>query len=60
MSTFDPDALTERAAELEAQMGEPGFWDDQQGAAAISTEHSRVARRLERFKRLTREYEDAK
>ena len=60
MSTFDPDALTERSAELEAQMGEPGFWDDQQGAAAISTEHSRVAKRLERFKRLTREYEDAK
>ena len=41
-------------------MGEPGFWDDQQRAAEISTEHSRVAKRLERFERLTREYEDAK
>ena len=60
MSTFDPDALTSRAAELEAQMGEPGFWDDQQRAAEISTEHSRVTKRLERFARLTREYEDAK
>ena len=60
MSTFDPDSLTQRAAELEAQMGEPGFWDDQQRAAEISTEHSRVAKRLERFERLTREYEDAK
>jgi peptide chain release factor 2 len=60
VSTFDPDALTKRAAELEAQMGEPGFWDDQQRAAEISTEHSRVAKRLERYDRLTREYEDAK
>jgi peptide chain release factor 2 len=60
VSTFDPDALTKRAAELEAQMGEPGFWDDQQRAAEISTEHSRVAKRLERFGQLTREYEDAK
>jgi peptide chain release factor 2 len=57
--TFDPDALAKRAAELEARMGEPGFWDDQQGAAAISTEHSRVQKRLERYERLRREYEDA-
>jgi peptide chain release factor 2 len=60
VSTFDPDALTERAAELEAKMGEPGFWDDQQGAAEISSEHSRVTKRLERYARLRREYEDAK
>ena len=60
MSTFDPDALTKRAAELEALMGEPGFWDDQQRAAEISSEHSRVAKRLERYERLRREYDDAK
>ena len=60
MSTFDPDALTERATELEARMGEPGFWDDQQGAAEISSEHSRVSKRLERYRRLRREYDDAK
>ena len=60
MSTFDPDALTKRAAELEAQMGEPGFWDDQQRAAEISSEHSRVAKRLERYERLRREYDDAR
>jgi peptide chain release factor 2 len=41
-------------------MGEPGFWDDQQRAADISTEHARVTRRLERYERLRREYEDAK
>jgi peptide chain release factor 2 len=58
--TFDPDALTARRADLEAQMGEPGFWDDQERAAQISTEHARVTRRLDRYERLSREYEDAK
>ena len=42
VSTFDPDTLTARQAELEAAMGAPGFWDDQQQAARISTEHARV------------------
>ena len=60
MITFDPDALAKRAAELESEMGEPGFWDDQQRAAGISTEHARVTRRLERYERLRHEYEDAK
>ena len=41
-------------------MGEPGFWNDQQGAAQISSEHARVQRRLERYERLRREYDDAK
>ena len=40
-------------------MGEPGFWDDQERAAQISTEHSRVARKLERYEQLTRDFEDA-
>jgi peptide chain release factor 2 len=57
--TFDPDRLAARAAELEREMGEPGFWEDQQRAAAIATEHSRVTRRLERYERLQREYDDA-
>jgi peptide chain release factor 2 len=57
--TFDPDLLETRAAELEAAMAAPGFWDDQQRAAQISTEHSRVTRRLERYRRLSQEYEDA-
>jgi peptide chain release factor 2 len=58
--TFDPDALRAQAAELEAQMGEPGFWDDQARAAQISSEQARVSRKLERYDTLTREYEDAK
>jgi peptide chain release factor 2 len=58
--TFDPDALTARRSELEQRMGEPGFWDDQERAAKISTEHSRVTRKLESYEQLTRDYEDAK
>ena len=52
VSTFDPVQLTARQEELEALMGAPGFWDDQQQAARISTEHSRATKRLERFRRL--------
>ncbi len=59
MTTFDPDALTARLAELEDAMGAPGFWDDQASAARISTEHSRVARRLERYEALRHEVEEA-
>jgi peptide chain release factor 2 len=57
--TFDPDAVAARAAELEARMGEPGFWDDQQAAAAVSSEHARLTKRLARYERLRREYEEA-
>jgi peptide chain release factor 2 len=57
--TFDPDHLAARAGELEREMGEPGFWDDQQHAAAVSTEHSRITKRLERYERLNNDYEDA-
>jgi peptide chain release factor 2 len=58
--TFDPDGLTRRRAELEDSMGAPGFWDDQATAARISTEHARLARKLERYERLTGDYEDAR
>ncbi len=60
MITFDPEALARRVTELEAQMSEPGFWDDQQRAAAISAEHSRLSARLDRYQGLLREYEDAR
>ncbi|HEX6788287.1 MAG TPA: peptide chain release factor 2 [Gaiellaceae bacterium] len=60
MVTFDPDGLRVRVAELEQELGQPGFWDDQQHAAAVSAEHSRLSKRLERYDHLQREYDDAK
>ena len=60
MIIFDPDGLAARSAELEEAMGAPGFWDEQASAARISTEHSRLTRKLERYERLRAEFEDAK
>jgi peptide chain release factor 2 len=57
--TFDPDRLTGRLAELEREMSEPSFWNEQDHAQRISTEHSRVSKRLELYERLRGEYEDA-
>ena len=58
--TFDPDGLAARGAELEEAMGAPGFWDDQASATRISTEHSRLTRKLERYERLQSEYADVR
>ena len=60
MSTFDPASLERRLAELEEQLNAPGFWDDQSRAAKVSAEHARVSRRLEGYRTLTREYDDAR
>ena len=59
MITFDPDQVATRIAELEEELGAPGFWDDQQHAASVSAEHARLQRRLDRYERLQREYADA-
>jgi len=56
--TFDPDSLNDRIAELEESMGEPGFWDDQKRAAAISSEHARLARRRDSYDALSGEARD--
>ncbi len=41
-------------------MGAPGFWDEQQQAALISTEHARATRRLDRYRRLNGEVDEAR
>jgi peptide chain release factor 2 len=58
--TFDPDRLVERRAELEEAMGVTGFWDDQASATRVSTEHARLARKLDRYERLQGEFADAR
>jgi len=58
--TFDPDRLRTRLGELEEELGQPGFWDDQQRAAAVSSEHARIGKRLERYDRLRRDFDDAR
>jgi len=47
--TFDPDSLTARLAELEEELARPGFWDDQENAAKLSAEHTRISRKLQRY-----------
>jgi peptide chain release factor 2 len=50
--------LSERASALERQMGEAGFWDDQERAAAITAEHARTSRKLTAYRELERDVED--
>jgi peptide chain release factor 2 len=58
--TFDPDALASRRAELERELSQPGFWDDQERAARVSAEHARLARKLDRYETLVREHDEAR
>jgi peptide chain release factor 2 len=39
-------------------MGAPGFWEDQERAAAVSSEHARTSRKLTTYKALERDVED--
>jgi peptide chain release factor 2 len=39
-------------------MGAPGFWDDPERAAKVSSEHARATRRLEMFNTLARDADD--
>src|SRR5215217_7768397 len=55
---LDPDELSARVAELEEQMGGPGFWDDNERAARTGAEHARLQRRLESFRSLKADAED--
>ena len=60
MITFDPEGIARRRAELEEELQAPRLWDDQSRAQQVSTEHARLSRRLERYERLEREYDDAR
>src|SRR3954470_16274170 len=57
-TTFDPAALSERLGALEKEMGEAGFWDDQERAAKVSAEHSRTQRKLDAYRRLESDIDD--
>jgi peptide chain release factor 2 len=50
--------LSERAEALEAEMGAPGFWDDQERAAQVASEHARASRKLTTFREIERDVED--
>ncbi len=59
MVTFDVASLTARIAELEHELGQPGFWNDQPAAAKLSAEHARLAKRARPLRPADREYDDA-
>jgi hypothetical protein len=47
VSTFDPDKLAHRLTALDEELNAPGFWDDQNRAAKVSSARARVAKRLD-------------
>jgi peptide chain release factor 2 len=57
-ASFDPEALVERIAALEAEMQAPGFWDEPERAARTSGEHARASRRLDTIRELEADVED--
>jgi peptide chain release factor 2 len=50
--TFDPAALSARLEELEQELAQPDFWNDQQRAARLSAEHQRTQQKLQRYEEL--------
>lgn len=55
---LDPEALSARVSELEAQMGAPGFWDDQETAAKVNGDHARASKKLQGFQQLRSDADD--
>ena len=53
------EASQKRLAELEHQMTMPGFYDDQERSQKVYAEMSDLKNKLERFTKLTAQYEDA-
>jgi len=56
---FDPAQLQTRIDELDALIGEPGFWDDQEQAVKVTAQRSRDARKLDLYAGLAAEVADA-
>ena len=52
-------ASEKRLAELEHQMTLPGFYDDQEKSQKVYTEMGDLKGKLDRFRKLTAQYEDA-
>ena len=52
MVTFDPAPLKVRLGELEQELAQPDFWNDQPRAARLSTEHQRTQQKLQRYDEL--------
>ena len=52
MVTFDPASLKVRLDELEQELAQPDFWNDQQRAARLSAEHQRAQQKLQRYDEL--------
>jgi peptide chain release factor 2 len=50
--TFDPATLKARLDELEQELAQPDFWNDQQRAARLSAEHQRTQQKLQRYDEL--------
>jgi peptide chain release factor 2 len=55
---FDPAALEARVADLERQMQDSGFWDDQDRAARVSSQHAAASSRLNGHRALAAEVEE--
>ncbi|MSO44172.1 MAG: peptide chain release factor 2 [Thermoleophilia bacterium] len=55
---LDPEVLEGRIAELEELMGAGDFWDDQNRAARVSAEHSRLTGRLSEYASLSTDAAD--
>ncbi len=58
MNLFDPDGMKERVAELNDEMGEPGFWDDQERAQKKNRELAQLEAKVKRFEGLKSSLED--
>jgi peptide chain release factor 2 len=55
---FDPPQLAAELAALEERMRASDFWDDQEQASRVSTQYSRVKRRLEEFTEIEGRFAD--